>query len=242
MRMNAKKAPHRRLRNEWKYILTGPEFAVAEGRLQGLLSPDSHAGDDGRYSVRSLYFDDYTDSCAADNDAGISRRLKWRIRCYGEDASRLFLECKAKENALCRKESLEITRDQCDKLMSGRAEEFLYASDAPLLQRFSLQILTRGFAPKAIIVYDRAAYVEEASNVRITLDENIRVSGDVQCFPECDGIFYPVLPHGRNVLEVKFDDLLPGYLRSALSARGMTQSAMSKYYQGRLALSRMGRP
>ncbi len=231
----------KRFRNEWKYVLPEPELAVAEGRLKGLLTPDGHAGRDGRYTVSSLYFDDCADSCASDNDAGSSRRFKWRIRYYGDDPSHLFLERKEKENALCRKQSAQITHGQFEQLAAGRAEELIYTADSELLRKFCVQILTRRFAPKAVIRYDRAAYVEEASNVRVTLDENIEVSRDVACFLSGDGMFYPVLPHGRHVLEVKFDDLLPGYLKSALSGRNMTLTAMSKYYQGRLALLRMGR-
>ncbi len=45
-------------RSEWKYICTDGQLELIRARLSGLLSPDSHADQDGAYKVHSLYFDD----------------------------------------------------------------------------------------------------------------------------------------------------------------------------------------
>ena len=48
-------------RNEHKYICSSAELAELQVRLTALLMPDPHSGADGRYRVRSLYFDTYDD-------------------------------------------------------------------------------------------------------------------------------------------------------------------------------------
>ena len=50
-------------RHELKYICTAAELAMIQGRIHHLIPLDSHAGADGMYQIRSLYFDDYYDRC-----------------------------------------------------------------------------------------------------------------------------------------------------------------------------------
>ena len=46
-------------RHELKYVVTAAELALLENRIKGLVRPDAHAGADGMYHIRSLYFDDF---------------------------------------------------------------------------------------------------------------------------------------------------------------------------------------
>ena len=46
-------------------------------------------------------------------------------------------------------------------------------------------------------------------------------------------IYYQV---GLNVLEVKFDDILPSYIRNIIESFGFKQTSFSKYYYGRKIL------
>lgn len=106
----------KRYRNEWKYHITESQVAMLTNKLSGILTPDDY-GVDGHYSVKSLYFDDFRDSCLKDNEAGVAERFKYRIRYYGDDSSFLRLERKEKKNALCRKYSYRITYDQYEKIV-----------------------------------------------------------------------------------------------------------------------------
>ena len=104
-----------------------------------------------------------------------------------------------------------------------------------------MHIMTRLFEPKAIVSYERSAYVEEIANVRITLDKNISVSEQFDNFLSGDFMRYPVQERGEHVLEVKFDEILPGYIKSIISNKNLQQSSFSKYYLGRLKLQEMRR-
>ena len=81
---------------------------MISSRLAAILDKDSY-GDDGKYDIHSLYFDDYKDTGVRENDAGVSKHLKYRIRYYNKQYQFMKLECKEKERELCHKESCLIS-------------------------------------------------------------------------------------------------------------------------------------
>ena len=90
--------------------------------------------------------------------------------------------------------------------------------------------ITLELKPKVIVEYDRIPYVERLGNVRVTLDQNISSSGDL------DGFFRehirkrPILPAGQHILEVKYDEFLPDAIRCNLQLQNLRQTSFSKYY------------
>lgn len=213
---------------------------MISSRLTALLDTDSY-GDDGKYEIHSLYFDDYKDTGVRENDAGVSKRFKYRIRYYNEQDQFMKLECKEKAGGLCHKESCLISSEEYWKILDGAADALFWQTEKPLLQRFCLQCMTKKLEPKAIIHYERTAYIEEVTNIRITLDQNISVSDDFFHFTDGDYMRYPIQEKERSVLEVKFDYILPGYVRHMVSNRHLVQTAFSKYCIGRKKLQSMGR-
>ncbi len=153
----------------------------------------------------------------------------------------LHLERKEKVNGKCHKDSCPLTAEMYEDILAGRQEALFWKTESPLLRRFCADCMTRLFRPKAVIDYERVAYVEPISNVRITLDKYISASDGVGHFLDGDYQRYPVLEAGRHVLEAKFDYILPGYIRSILSDGMLIQTAFSKYYTGRMKLKNMGR-
>lgn len=228
-------------RNEWKYRLQEPDLAVIENRVAAVMDLDYHSGQSGNYEIHSLYFDDYKDTCANENGGGVSRRFKYRIRYYGNASELLKLERKEKLDGRCHKDSAMITREMCQKILDGKADELFWETDNLLVKKFCVHIMTRLFEPKAIVSYERSAYVEEIANVRITLDKNISVSDSFENFLSGDFMRYPVQEKKEHVLEVKFDDILPGYIKSIITNKNLQQSSFSKYYLGRLKLQEMRR-
>ena len=96
-----------RERHEWKHEINASDLLALRRRLRAVMSPDRH-GKDGRYSVRSLYFDDPSDRALREKLDGVSRREKFRLRCYDGDAALILLEKKSKVSGLCRKESVPL--------------------------------------------------------------------------------------------------------------------------------------
>lgn len=231
----------KRYRNEWKYRLQEADLAVIENRVAAVMDLDFHSGQSGNYEIHSLYFDDYKDTCAKENEAGVSRRFKYRIRYYGNASDSLKLERKEKMDGRCHKDSAAMTREMCQKILDGKADELYWETEDPLIRQFCLHIMTRLFEPKVIIGYERSAYVEEIANVRITVDKNIMVSDNIEEFLTGNYMRYPIQEKSEHVLEVKFDDILPGYIKSIVSNKNLKQSSFSKYYLGRLKLQEMRR-
>lgn len=222
----------KKFRNEWKYCCTESELSMVEARTKGILKPDAHGTDNGKYTVHSLYFDDPVYSCAVATESGISNRYKYRIRYYGDSPTLLRLERKEKENGRCRKKSCLLTMKEYEHIMSGQIEEVFWNTENDVLKRFCIDIWEKGFEPKVIIDYERIAYVEEITNVRITLDKNITASGNVEHFLDRDYVASPLLEKGMHVLEVKFDHILPGYMKKAIYINSLQQTSFSKYYLG----------
>ena len=230
----------RQYRNEWKYCCSNHDLALLESRLSELLSTDKHSGISGGYNVRSLYFDDIRNTCAYQNQAGLPDRFKWRIRYYGGGTSRhMHLEFKRKHDGRGIKKSCRITEEEFKKILDNRPEEVLWGTDERLLKRFCYEIMTRGFRPKVIIDYDRVAYTEPITNIRITLDKNISAAYEFDKFLSGDYLKMPLQEANNHILEVKFDNILPSYIRNIVDSYGMKQTSFSKYYFGRKKLEEL---
>ena len=91
------KVEKKKYRHELKYICTAAQLALIQGRISHLIPLDSHVGETGMYSIRSLYFDDYYNRCYYENENGTDPREKFRIRIYNGSAHKISLECKRKE-------------------------------------------------------------------------------------------------------------------------------------------------
>ena len=166
-------------------------------------------------------------------DAGLSERFKWRIRYYGDDLDYIVLEKKEKKEGRCHKKSCKITIGEYHKIVSGDIMDIFYDTKKELIQELGKDMLVYGYVPKVIIDYERIAYVEEITNVRITFDMKISASNDLDSFLEGDYQKYYLQPSGQSVLEVKFDDILPSYIKNIVESYCFCQSSFSKYYYGR---------
>ncbi|MBR2534240.1 MAG: polyphosphate polymerase domain-containing protein [Erysipelotrichaceae bacterium] len=216
-------------RNEWKYYCSNAKMSAIDAKLKRVLKLDPHSVD-GMYAINSLYFDDFKNSCARDNEAGEYKRSKWRIRFYGNDLNYIVLEKKIKLFGMCGKKSCTISRGTAEKIIKGDVSEVFWNSESKLLKLFCIDIMTNGYRPKTIVSYERRAYLEPISNVRITLDRNISGSNETDKFLDNDYLRVPLLEKDMHILEVKFDDILPAYIQQASYIRGLQQTSFSKYY------------
>jgi hypothetical protein len=218
-----------RYRHEFKYVCSLGQLKVIQARMTGLVPLDAHAGPEGIYNIRSLYFDDYYDSYLKDNESGTDPREKFRIRIYNHSSERITLELKRKERGKTQKLSCPITEEQCRMLMEGQIPDL--PKDAPaVFQKLCLLMRTRLLRPRVIVEYDRVPYVCPQGNVRITLDEDIRGSNRVDLFLEDQIPLRLIMPAGQHILEVKYDEYLPDYIYRAVQVENLQATAFSKYY------------
>ncbi len=218
-----------RYRHEYKYMLGKAEEEILILQAGGILERDCHTALGGAYKVRSLYFDDYGDSCFFDNESGSDLRSKFRMRYYNNDQSYVRLEKKSKIHGMTRKESCILDQEECEQLVRGVIPEV-----KPELPEEKKQLLLEmqlgSMIPKVIVSYERIPFVYPAGNVRITFDRKITSSNDVERFLEGEYPERPVLQQGCSVLEVKWDELLPSLIKEAMQLDSLQWTAFSKYY------------
>ena len=217
-----------KFRNELKYICSEGELIQIHSRVQMLCDADAHVGPEGIYNIRSIYFDDLQNRYFFENENGTDPREKFRIRTYNASDSRITLECKKKERSMTHKDSCQLSKEQYQKILDGS----LSASDvnSTLLEKFYLIQEQRHLQPKVIVAYERTPFVYTFGNVRITFDRNIGSSTDISAFFDPYLPVRPILPLGKNILEVKYDELLPNFLYEAMSLGSLRQTTFSKYY------------
>lgn len=218
----------KKYRHEYKYTIDSCQAAILETRASMLIQRDAHAGADGTYVIKSLYFDDYNDSCFWEKEDGYNERSKFRIRYYDNDTQFMRLEKKSKKNGMTCKESCFITAEMCRSLMQGHIPE-VREDMSQMMQNLFSEMRLRSMVPKVIVVYERKPYVCSMGNVRVTFDRKLSSSNDIAHFLEEDIVLRPIMQKGQSLLEVKWDELLPEYISEHLSLESLQWSAFSKY-------------
>ena len=193
------------------------------------MKPDVHAGPDGVYGIRSLYFDDYENRCYYENENGTDPREKFRIRIYNGSAERITLECKRKERGKTLKTSCPLTMEQAEGLMRGEVPPVTEELH-PLLRKLAIEMRTRGLRPVVVVDYDRIPYTYKNGNVRVTFDQNMSASSGIEQFLNESLPKRPVMPAGQYLMEVKFDEYLPDFIYRSLNLGHLQQVSYSKYY------------
>ena len=104
------------------------------------------------------------------------------------------------------------------------------AKDKAVLNELIILRNTRLMTPKVIVIYKRIPYIEKVGNVRVTLDLNISSSNKFANFFDESIQKRPVLEERMHLLEIKFDEFLPNYIKENLEFGNLTQTTFSKYY------------
>lgn len=225
-------------RVEHKYFITEEQIAYLKTLLVPLLELDPHISGES-YLIRSTYFDDIYNTCLMENEAGTDDREKFRIRTYNNNPELIHLELKSKKKGFTAKKSVELSKEEADRLISLNTifrenETGITDANSYLKDKISSEMIYRQLRPVCIIEYERTAYIDPIGNVRITFDRNIGCCNSVEEFFEEYPQMVPVLPSGRHILEVKYDEILPDYIKAVLDSANLKKTAFSKYYYGRI--------
>lgn len=212
-------------RHEWKHEITYGDMLILRGRLARIMGRDTHT-ENGKYKIRSLYFDTLADKALKEKIDGVNIREKFRIRYYNGDLSFIRLEKKSKVNGLCRKESTPLSVESVQAILDG-GYGMPIGENHPLVAEFYSKI-TGGLRPKTIVDYTREPFVFAPGNVRITLDYNICSGLQNIDFLNPDSVTVSV-GNAPIILEVKWDEFLPDIIRDAVQLENCRTGAFSKY-------------
>lgn len=223
--MFGKRGDKMKYRHEWKHEISYADMLILRKRLSAVAKTDAHAID-GRYKIRSLYFDNAYDKALREKVDGVNVREKFRIRYYNDDTSLIHLEKKSKINGLCAKESVSLTEAQAGDIVKGNYEWMLQSGESLICELYS-KMMSQGLRPKTIVDYTREPFVFAPGNVRVTMDYDIRTGLQSTDFLNTACV---TVPTGNTIiLEVKWDEYLPDIIRDAVWLPNCRTGAFSKY-------------
>jgi hypothetical protein len=218
----------KKYRHELKYLINTRDYRILRGKLNQIMVPDPFSGLDNQYLIRSLYFDDIYNSALVDKLNGVEKRKKYRLRLYNHRDSLVKLEKKGKTDQYILKESERVTRFFCKQIIAGDYE-FLKDSASELQRGLYVQMKTRLLRPVALVDYIREAYIHPAGNVRVTFDMKLKTSLSSTAFFNPEVPMMEVMEQGTMIMEVKFDQFLPGSIQKLLSGVKGERDSISKY-------------
>ena len=216
----------KRYRQEKKQLLDPIKALLLEQRIRAVLKPDTNSDESGSYYIRSIYFDTRFDRAYEEKVAGVNEREKIRIRFYGLSQDVVKLERKEKRENLIYKESCNIDAKTAEEMVQGNFDGLL-SYDAPLAQYVCGLAKSDGLRAVVIVDYVRRAYLHPVGNVRITFDSQLmarKVTGNIWE----PGMLYDVLGD-QTILEVKFNQVIPTYIKELLNSVPGVRMALSKY-------------
>ena len=218
------------LRHELKYFISPAQYYLLSRALDRTLRRDPNGDENNEYAIRSLYFDTVFDDALHDKLAGVGKRDKYRIRIYNYSDRVIKLECKTKYGSLISKRSLTIPRDLAEQLIAGDPTG-LETTRSGLLQDMFREMTVRLLRPVVIVDYVREAYLHPAEEVRITFDKHLRTGLRATILFDPSTPVVPPFENDDTILEVKYNRVLPPYIRDLLSTycEGAVMSAISKY-------------
>ncbi len=227
-------------RFELKYIIDEQCATGIREFIGSHLDPDEHAKPEqgNAYSLSSLYLDSPSLKLFNQTRQGMKNRFKLRIRFYDDRPdSPAFLEIKRRVTDVISKERATVTRDAVGRLLRGEGPSRSWLlggngdpkSDSALVNFWNLcnEINAAG---RVYVSYTREAYVSPQSNsVRVTFDRGLYGTPHAQV----DGISLPsggVWPNiGGVILELKFTDRFPEWMREMVQAFNLQRTSVPKY-------------
>ena len=215
-------------RKEKKDIINNIQKEQLKHRLSPIMDLDPILGHRKFYRIRSLYFDDYNDTSLKQVINGISERYKYRIRFYNFNTEYIVLEKKYKINNMTKKLGC---------IINGKIN--ISKNNSNLLNELYLMMKTKLLKPVIIIDYDRIPYVYDAGCVRITFDYNITCSYDIKNLFDPNINRIPLMEKNNSILEVKYNDFIPDFIRYSLQINTLNRTSYSKYGNGRLTLKKI---
>ncbi len=219
-------------RNELKYYISNIEYNVLWRKLKHVLKPDDYSSPGEGYFIRSLYFDSHDDECLYEKQSGDMFRAKYRMRIYDTKSETVKFEIKNKANNQIFKETATISKESACKVIDGNYGELLKYKN-PILNKIYKKFTQKQYVPKVIIDYTRDAFMFDFFNLRITFDKDLHsCNTDFDLFSE-NLQTLPVILEGKQIMEIKYDTLLPEYIRRSLQIDAAERMAISKYTLGR---------
>ena len=189
------------------------------------------------YRVSSLYLDDACLDGYAQRLDDMRIRNRLRIRTYGEPGSKapVFLEAKRKLASRVIKHRVQVGDTEQWALGDPR-QPWVDAVDRskprqrPLAERWVQATRSKGMGVVCRVAYLRETFVEGSS--RLTLDHHVSAQAETDPRALRGPCSEPLLPAGWMVLELKYDEQKPAWMRHLVERLRLASEPVSKFALG----------
>jgi len=221
-------------RKELKYYLSYKEYIMLSNLLRKILQEDKHNRENLRgYFIRSLYFDNLDNKAFEDKMAGFEERSKYRLRIYDTNTKWVKFEIKNRFNDNITKETTIISGDDAKEIQSTNYEVMLKYNN-PILNKAYIEFKKSSYYPVVLVDYFREAFFYDVNKIRITFDRFLKSSQLQFDIFKTDPALIPQLKTGIIIMEIKYYNFIPKWIKRLLQIPSFERSAISKYCIGRL--------
>lgn len=223
-------------RLEVKYFVDRTTRTALTRDLLAFMRPDVHAGQDGSYVVRSLYFDTPDYQAYHEKLSGAATRNKLRARTYGEAAdpnTPVRMEVKGRFLSYIKKLTKDLSQEEYRAVETALRRrslppDYLLGNDSTIKEFFRLQ-RQYNMEPKILIQYRRQALERmEINRARVNFDDELLATRNLDLLGPLIGA-RRLLRYGSAVLEIKVDGFLPSWLHMLITKYSLQAEAISKY-------------
>ncbi len=227
-------------RYEIKFRIRNEKIPEIREYIKEYTYPDPHVADSEEvmYTVRSIYFDTRNLDFYWEKIDGIKVRKKLRIRGYNLDKGFAFLEIKRKYTNCVVKERAKLPLGQIEKIISmlevKQGEKMPDSHNNRLVSgKFIYNIIKKQLLAKLLVVYEREPYIHKTnSDVRVTIDKNIRSRYNPDLSDLFNGDDLTLFANDFSILELKFNNFIPKWMRNMIKELKLKQESFSKYCEG----------
>ena len=210
-------------RYELKYILTKEQVEYFKNALIGHMEVDKY----GLTSIASIYYDTPDYRLIRTSIEKPPFKEKIRLRSYGlaKEGETVFLELKRKTEKIVYKRRVVTTEESVNRFFNYEGN---ITADGQIAREITyFRDYYDKLVPAILIIYDRVAYYQKDSDLRLTIDSNPRYrTKDLNLHTSLDGNL--LLPEGSAILEIKVQQAIPLWLSEILTKGKIYKTSFSK--------------
>lgn len=219
-------------RKEQKYLITTDQYEALVERIAPYMRPDKF-GENGRYTVTSLYFESPDNKIYFETKNKLKYRQKLRLRVYNNADlnSTAFFEVKQKHKKVVNKRRMRLSLSEAYRYLYSAEEELkdFETSNQQVLREVDYFRKLYDLKPEMVVSYDRhALHCIDDPDLRITFDLHLRCRND-DLNLENGPYGNPFIDENLIVLEVKVNDSVPLWLARILQELDCEQRSASKF-------------
>ena len=217
-------------RREIKYSVPVELLRDVRDRLEQYMTLDAYCTN-GTYTVSNIYFDTEDSELIRRSLSKPKYKEKVRLRAYGvpDPEDLIFLEIKKKFKGQGNKRRTRITHEEAEQfILTGKKPKMKEYMNPQVINELKYILQGNNLSPKLYLAYDRVAYFSADTDLRITIDTNIRTRRydlDLTMGDYGESLISDEL----SIMEVKSMHSFPLWMVSILTDFNINKISFSKY-------------